>query len=148
MKRSARVPLLAGCEVGCEPLPMDESSRAADVALAVHCKSLARSGEVRVAAGEDDHGRLYPSFHLLTTYAQGCPLAATVIDASDNDELRTRVSELIASHLTQSSNTSRTQHLEVSAGADTRRRVRGSARARPELGAGVKEPVGPPFGQP
>jgi AcrR family transcriptional regulator len=29
-------------------------------------------------------------------YAQGCPLAATVIDASDNDELRTHVSELIA----------------------------------------------------
>lgn len=29
-------------------------------------------------------------------YAQGCPLAATIIDASDNDELRTHVSELIA----------------------------------------------------
>ncbi len=29
-------------------------------------------------------------------YAQGCPLAATVIDASDNEELRTHVSELIA----------------------------------------------------
>ena len=29
-------------------------------------------------------------------YAQGCPLAATVIDASDNDELRTHVNELIA----------------------------------------------------
>lgn len=29
-------------------------------------------------------------------YSQGCPLAATVIDASDNDELRTHVSELIA----------------------------------------------------
>ena len=30
-------------------------------------------------------------------YAQGCPLAATVIDASGNAELRTHVSELIAS---------------------------------------------------
>jgi TetR/AcrR family transcriptional regulator, lmrAB and yxaGH operons repressor len=29
-------------------------------------------------------------------YAQGCPLAATVIDASGNDELRVHVSELIA----------------------------------------------------
>ena len=29
-------------------------------------------------------------------YAQGCPLAATVIDASGNDELRTHVSELLA----------------------------------------------------
>lgn len=29
-------------------------------------------------------------------YAQGCPIAATVIDASDNDQLRTHVSELLA----------------------------------------------------
>jgi AcrR family transcriptional regulator len=29
-------------------------------------------------------------------FAQGCPLAATVIDAADNDELRTHVSELLA----------------------------------------------------
>ena len=29
-------------------------------------------------------------------YAQGCPLAATVIDASGNDELRTHASELLA----------------------------------------------------
>jgi TetR/AcrR family transcriptional regulator, lmrAB and yxaGH operons repressor len=29
-------------------------------------------------------------------YAQGCPLAATVVDASDNDPLRTHVSELLA----------------------------------------------------
>jgi AcrR family transcriptional regulator len=29
-------------------------------------------------------------------YAQGCPIAATVIDASDNDQLRTHVNELLA----------------------------------------------------
>jgi AcrR family transcriptional regulator len=29
-------------------------------------------------------------------FAQGCPLAATVIDAADNDELRAHVSELLA----------------------------------------------------
>jgi TetR/AcrR family transcriptional regulator, lmrAB and yxaGH operons repressor len=40
---------------------------------------------------------LAPWRELLTEhdYAQGCPLAATVIDASDNDELRTHVSELL-----------------------------------------------------
>jgi TetR/AcrR family transcriptional repressor of lmrAB and yxaGH operons len=29
-------------------------------------------------------------------YAQGCPLAATIIDASDNDQLRAHVGELLA----------------------------------------------------
>jgi TetR/AcrR family transcriptional repressor of lmrAB and yxaGH operons len=68
-------------------LAVAEFSEATGEALA-HAKTLPEVITVIIAPWRDllvDHA-----------YAQGCPLAATVIDASDNDQLRTHVSELLA----------------------------------------------------
>ena len=68
-------------------LAVAELSEATEDALA-HAKTLPEAIAVIVAP--------WRALLVEHDYAQGCALAATVIDASDNDELRTHVSELIA----------------------------------------------------
>ena len=68
-------------------LAVAELSEATDRALA-DAKTLPEAIAVIVAPWRD--------LLLEHDYAQGCPFAATVIDASDNDELRTHVSDLLA----------------------------------------------------